>query len=90
MGIGDEAKLDLTPLWLKLQTIKGVYSYGYHKLDGERLHAYDLALRLVREGKVRLGGMITHRFCLEQYPEMIEANRKKALHRAVKTVVSFM
>ena len=89
VGIGDEAKLDLTPLWLKLQTIRGVYSYGRHDIDGERRHAYDLALDLVREGKVRLEGMITHRFRLEQYPEMIEVNRNKARHRAVKTIVSF-
>lgn len=47
-----------------------------------------MALLLVREGKVRLDGMITHRFRLEQYPEMIEVNRNKALHRAVKIVVS--
>lgn len=53
VGIGDEVKLDLTPLWLKLQTIKGVYSYGWHSIDGERRHTYDLVLDLVREGKVR-------------------------------------
>ena len=90
VGIGDEVKLDLTPLWLKLQTIRGVYGYGYHTIAGERLHAYDLALRLVREGKVHLDTMITHRFTLEQYGEMIAVNRNKAFHRAVKTVVSFL
>jgi threonine dehydrogenase-like Zn-dependent dehydrogenase len=26
--IGKEVKLDLTPLWLKLQTLKGVYGHG--------------------------------------------------------------
>ncbi|MCL5808760.1 MAG: alcohol dehydrogenase catalytic domain-containing protein [Deltaproteobacteria bacterium] len=90
VGIGDEVRLDLTPLWLKLQTIRGVYGYGYHTIAGERLHAYDLALRLVREGKVRLDAMITHRFPLEQYREMIAVNRNKTFHRAVKTVVSFL
>jgi threonine dehydrogenase-like Zn-dependent dehydrogenase len=90
VGIGDEVKLDLTPLWLKLQTIRGVYSYGYHLIDGERLHAYDLALRLVQEGKVRLDDMVTHRFRLEEYGKMIEVNRNKTVHRAIKTAVSFM
>jgi len=89
VGIGDEVRLDLTPLWLKLQTIRGVYGYGYHTIAGERLHAFDLALRLAREKKVRLEAMVTHRFGLEQYKEMIAVNRSKALHRAVKTVVSF-
>jgi threonine dehydrogenase-like Zn-dependent dehydrogenase len=90
VGIGDEVKLDLTPLWLKLQTIKGVYSYGYHKIDGKRRHAYDLVLDLVREGKVHLAEMITHRFPLAEYGKMIEVNRNKAVHRAIKTAVSFL
>jgi len=34
--------------------------------------------------------MITHRFRLDQYEAMIEVNRNKAAHRAVKTVVSFL
>ena len=68
----------------------GVYSYGYHLIDGERLRAYDLALRLVREGKVHLDEMITRRFRLEEYGKMIEVNRNKAVNRAVKTAVSFM
>lgn len=28
VGIGHDVKLDLTPLWLKLQTLKGVYGCG--------------------------------------------------------------
>ena len=28
VGIGGDVKLDLTPLWLKLQTVKGVYASG--------------------------------------------------------------
>jgi (R,R)-butanediol dehydrogenase/meso-butanediol dehydrogenase/diacetyl reductase len=83
-------KLDLTPLWLKLQTIKGVYGYVFHEIDGKSRHAYDLALDLVREGKVNLAEMITHRFRLDQYEAMIEVNRNKAAHRAMKTAVSFL
>jgi (R,R)-butanediol dehydrogenase / meso-butanediol dehydrogenase / diacetyl reductase len=90
LGIGDEVKQDLTLLWLKLQTIKGVYNYGFHVIDGKRRYAYDLALDLVREGKVKLAEMITHRFRLDQYEAMIEVNRNKAAHRAVKTAVSFL
>jgi len=29
VGIGKDVMTDLTPLWLKLQIIKGVYCYGY-------------------------------------------------------------
>ncbi|MBW2219934.1 MAG: alcohol dehydrogenase catalytic domain-containing protein, partial [Deltaproteobacteria bacterium] len=35
VGIGEDVKLDLTPLWLKLQTVKGVYAYGMVTYNGE-------------------------------------------------------
>jgi len=36
VGIGKEVKLDLTPLWLKLQTIKGCYGYRYNNIAGSQ------------------------------------------------------
>jgi (R,R)-butanediol dehydrogenase/meso-butanediol dehydrogenase/diacetyl reductase len=36
VGIGKELMTDLTPLWLKLQTIKGVYCYGYSDMYNEK------------------------------------------------------
>ncbi len=89
VGIGRDAKLDLTPLWLKLQTIKGVYAYGYTDADGERKHAFDVAIDLARRRKVDLGSMVTHTFSLDDYRRMIEVNLNKAKHKAVKTVVTF-
>jgi threonine dehydrogenase-like Zn-dependent dehydrogenase len=44
---------------------------------------------MVGEGKVGLDGMVTHKYSLENFEEMIEVNLAKAKHRAVKTVVSF-
>lgn len=89
VGIGDEVRLDLTPLWLKLQTIKGVYAHGVNVIEGRREHVFQTVIRLVAEGRVRLQGMITHTFPLEHYQEMIEVNRRKGAYRAVKTAVSF-
>jgi threonine dehydrogenase-like Zn-dependent dehydrogenase len=89
VGIGDEVKLDLTPLWLKLQTIRGVYAHGVNDVEGRREHVFETALRFAAEGRVRLQGMVTHTFPLERYREMIALNRRKAANRAVKTAVSF-
>ena len=90
VGIGDEVKLDLTPLWLKPQTIKGVYAHGINVIDGRQEHVFATAIRLAAEGRVRLHEMVTHKFPLEQYQDMIELNRQKAANRAVKTVVPFI
>jgi (R,R)-butanediol dehydrogenase / meso-butanediol dehydrogenase / diacetyl reductase len=90
VGIGDEVKLDLTPLWLKLQTIKGVYAHAYNEVDGRREHVFQTAIRFAVEGRVQLKEMMTHTFPLERYQELIAVNRRKGAHRALKTAISFM
>jgi threonine dehydrogenase-like Zn-dependent dehydrogenase len=89
VGIGKEVKIDLTPLWLKLQTIKGVYCFGYTDLRGKREHVFEIAIDLVKQKKVPLEPMVTHTFPLEAYREMIEVNLRKGKYKAVKTMVRF-
>ena len=89
IGIGEDVKLDLTPLWLKLQTVKGCYAYRYNPMEGGRKHAYEVALDLIGSGKIRVEDMLTHKFPLQKYREMIEVNVNKGAHRAMKTAVSF-
>lgn len=89
VGIGDEVKLDLTPLWLKRQTIKGVYAHGVNPVDGRDEHVFETALRFAARGLVHLQEMVTHTFPLDRYQEMIEVNMRKSANRAVKTAISF-
>lgn len=89
VGIGGDVKLDLTPLWLKKQTIVGVYGCGYAEYQGVRRHMFEIGLDLARTGQVHLDGVITHRFALEDFARMIEVNMNKDRHRAMKTVVTF-
>lgn len=89
VGIGSDVKLDLTPLWLKLQNIKGVYGYGRVVYQGEPRHVFDLAMEFMNEGKIRAAPLVTHSFRLEEYMKMIEVNLNKARHGAVKTLVRF-
>lgn len=89
VGIGGNVNLDLTPLWLKLQTVKGVYGYGKVKYNGESRHVFEVALEMMLEGKIRADILVTHKFRIEDFPEMIEVNMNKGKHKAMKTVVSF-
>jgi len=89
VGIGDNVKLDLTPLWLKLQTIKGVFAYGRVDYQGEKKHIFEVALDLMDRGEISADILVTHRFSLEEYREMIAANMNKGRHRAIKTIVTF-
>lgn len=90
VGIGKEVKLDLTPLWLKLQTIKGVYGYGRVAYEGEERHVFDIALAFMSAGRIDAEALVTHKFKLEDYLEMIEVNMNKGHYKAVKTLVSFV
>jgi threonine dehydrogenase-like Zn-dependent dehydrogenase len=90
VGIGNEIKIDPTPLWLKLQTIKGTYGHSQVTIDGKAVHVYELAIRLAREKKVNLDGMITHTFRLDQFRDMIKLNMDKSRNKAVKTAISFI
>jgi len=90
VGIGKDVKLDPTPLWLKLQTIKGAYCYGYIDIHGERKHIFEIAIDYVKQKRLNIESMVTHTFSLEDYREMIEVNMNKQAHKAVKTVVSFI
>lgn len=89
IGIGKEVKLDLTPLWLKLQTIKGCYGSGINETVAGPRHAFQMALDMMSEGRIQLEDMLTHTFPLKDYRRMVEINMDKTTHRAIKTAVRF-
>ncbi|MDJ0857308.1 MAG: alcohol dehydrogenase catalytic domain-containing protein [Desulfobacterales bacterium] len=90
VGIGGEVKLDLTPLWLKLQNVRGVYGYGRVTHDGQERHVFDIALDFMQSGRIDAETLVTHKFKLEDYLDMIAVNMNKGAHKAVKTLVSFV
>ena len=90
VGIGHHVKLDLTPLWLKHQTMRGVFACGYTNVDGKREHIFQEAIDLVSTKKADIKDMVTHTFSIDDYEEMIEINLAKAKNRVIKTMVSFM
>jgi threonine dehydrogenase-like Zn-dependent dehydrogenase len=89
IGIGKEVKLDLTTLWLKRQTVKGCYGYRYNDIAGVKKHAFEMSLELIASKKVRVDDMLTHKFPLDKYREMIDVNLNKEANRAIKTAVIF-
>lgn len=89
VGIGKDVKLDLTPLWLKIQTIKGSYAYGYNETREGPKQAFQMALEMMACGRIHVDDMLTHKFPLRDYRKMIAVNRDKTAHKAIKTAVSF-
>lgn len=89
VGIGNKVKFDPTPLWLKLQTLKGCYAQGYNDTPQGRKHACEIALDLMASGKVMVEDMLTHSFPIEKYRDLIDVNMNKGVHRAIKTAIRF-
>lgn len=89
LGIGNKLKLDPTPLWLKLQTIKGCYMYGYNETPEGRKQAFQIALDMMGRDRIRVEDMLTHKFQLEDFRNMIDVNMRKAANGAIKTAVSY-
>jgi threonine dehydrogenase-like Zn-dependent dehydrogenase len=89
IGIGKEVKLDLTTLWLKLQTVKGCYGYRYNNTEECPKHTFEMAIDLISSKNILVDDMLTHKFPLEEYRELIDVNVKKEANQAMKTTISF-
>ena len=89
VGIGNRVTFDPTPLWLKLQTIKGCYGYGYNDTPGNRKHTFEIALELMGSGKIHVEDMLTHTSAIEEYKKLIGVNMDKGHNRAIKTAIRF-
>ena len=70
-------KFDQTPIWNQEVNIIGVNAHGCENYMGENISSFDLAIRMIREGKVNLKGLVTHKFPLSQYKQAFKMFRKK-------------
>lgn len=67
VGTSQIAVVDTTPLWFTELNLVGCNGRAIEELDGRRLHTYQLVFELIRSGKLRLDGLLTHRFRLADY-----------------------
>jgi L-iditol 2-dehydrogenase len=78
-------KLDLTPVWFQEVDLIGVCGHGNERWKGESKHAYDLVISLLKQGKLSIHGLITHRYPLRDWRQAIvaAANRRNDVIRVV-------
>ncbi|MFO7965184.1 MAG: alcohol dehydrogenase catalytic domain-containing protein [Desulfobacterales bacterium] len=68
---------DQTPIWNQEVGIIGVNAHGCETYNGETISSFDLAIRMIRDGRINLEGLVTHRFPLSSYKEAFKMFRKK-------------
>lgn len=66
-------KVDLSPVWYQEVDLIGTMLFGVERYDGRELRTFDLAVDLIRAGKLRPQELITHRFPFESYRQAIAA-----------------
>lgn len=86
IGIQIPGRVDWAPVWMKGLKIIGNLGHGSAEYGGKKLHCFEIAIDLVKNGRIDLTDLITHRFTLDEYRKAIEVNMNKASHKAFKTL----
>ncbi len=82
----DRMKIDLTPVWYEEVDLRGFHAHGTEEWRGERLSSFERVIKWMREGKLNLKGMVTHRFPLREYRQalLMASARDKQRYRSIK------
>jgi threonine dehydrogenase-like Zn-dependent dehydrogenase len=78
-------RFDQTPLWNQELRMIGVNAHGFENYQGRGVSSFDLAIRMIQEGRINLDGFITHRFRLPEYREAFKVAKRK-VGRVIKVV----
>ncbi len=66
-GVAIPGRWEWTPIYFKELTIVGSNAFAMEEFEGVRLHAIQHYLDLVRDGRIDLTAMVTHRYPLEDW-----------------------
>jgi len=81
--------VDWTPIWLNEITVRGSFWCGGETYEGRKTTTYRLAYELIKNGKVSLSRLLTHKFRVGDYKKAIEANLHKPASKVVKSAFEF-
>lgn len=78
--------IDWTTVWLNELEVKGSFAYSTEMFQGKRVPTFDIVIGLMRDGKVDLSSLVTHRFPLEDYRIALATASNKKNRAAIKVV----
>ncbi|HLH29180.1 MAG TPA: zinc-binding dehydrogenase, partial [Acidimicrobiales bacterium] len=83
-GVHTPGRWEYTPVYFKELSIVGSNAFGVEEVDGVRQHAIRHYLDLVRDGRVDISAMLTHRFPLDRWHAALRALADQQHSGAVK------
>ena len=84
VGTSQITLVDTAPLWLDELNAFGVNGRAFEQYGGRTMHTYEVVFDLLRQGKVDLSGLLTHRFRADQYKEAFRTLANRGSSGAVK------
>jgi len=81
--------VDWTPIWLKEVQVRGSFWCSTEQFEGRAMRTYEIAVELLRTGRLSLSALLTHKFRLEDYKQAIAANLSIGSSRLIKSVFEF-
>lgn len=88
-GVANPARFEWTPLYFKEIEVIGSNAFGLETFEGRRRHSMEIYLDLLKENRIDLSQLVTHRFRLDQYKQAFLAAHIKENSDAVKVVFDY-
>jgi threonine dehydrogenase-like Zn-dependent dehydrogenase len=88
-GVNTPARMESTVHYFKELEVIGSNAFAVEKFEGHRKHAFEFFLDFLTNNRIDLGGLVTHKFTLDQYPEALKVITSKSNSNAVKVVFKF-
>lgn len=81
------APLDRSVIWLRELNLIGAHGHGWEHYDGRKLHTFNLVMDWIRNGRLSVDGLISHRYPLKDYKQAIRTATAKASSGATKVLL---
>jgi threonine dehydrogenase-like Zn-dependent dehydrogenase len=81
--------VEWVPFWFREIGLVGSICYGNEHYQGRSLTTFQAALELVRDRKVDLKPLVTHKFTLQEFQEAIRVAADKGKEKAIKVAFSY-
>jgi len=88
-GVEMPQRFEWTPLYFKEIAVIGSNAFGVEEFEGVRRHSMEIYLDLVRERRIDVTPILTHRFRLDQYVDAFLACGDQRTSRAVKVLFDY-
>ena len=88
-GVDTPARFEWSPHYFKEINLVGSNAFGVEELNGKRQHAMRHYFDLIRERRIDVTPIISHRFTLDDYKTAFLYNHRQGEHEAVKVLFEF-